>query len=340
MALQVLAFAVRNVLDWCDLSLPKHFCNLIRYINYNRLKLTGSYILQEELFGDDIGCVVTWVQLAGKLKSDEVIIYLHGGGFTLRDGGDLIFSDSILSNWSKCSDKAAPVVCGIQYALADEGSSSYPTAIHQIIRVQEVLASRGYKIIGISGDSAGGNLAITSLLKRQEVARVSGHAPACFVGISPACDFHMQSDAFTRNKYKDLLSFTWMNRCRRAYICGKPPLGENASDEEKHHWLTAIKDPFVSPLFASDGQLAGLPPMLVYGGSDEALIDDIRAFVRRFAALSAPSMEFIEGGPGTMHIYPFLMAPGRQRENLYKHIINFILKHGCARIAGNSNVSA
>lgn len=333
MALKILAFVVRNVLDWCDLGLPYYFCQVTRWMNYTRLQLCGSYSLQDESFGEH-GCVITWIRLTCQLKSDEVIVYLHGGGFTLRDGCDLLFSDSFLSNWSKCTDSVAPVVCGIQYSLADEGYSSFPTAIDQILKVQDVLTSRGYKIIGIVGDSAGGNLAITSLLKSQDLAlrSVNSQTPPCFVGISPACDLHMTSDGFACNKNKDILSLRWINRCRYAYICGKPPLRDDASVEERQLCKSALENPLISPVYASDQQLAALPPMLVYGGTDEVLIDDIRWFVMRVAGLAASEPEYVEGGPGSMHIYPFLMSPGKQREAVFKRMINFILKHGCQRV--------
>jgi acetyl esterase/lipase len=329
MALQLIAFVIRNALDWCDLSLPKYFCELTRFLNYSRLQLGGSFILQDESFEGDINCVVTFIQLAGKPKSDEVIICLHGGGFTLRDGGELIFGESVLSNWSKCTDGVPPVVCGIQYDLAAVGRSTFPTAIDQIIKVQEVLKSRGYKIIAISGDSAGGNLAIASLVKSHELV-LSTTAPCC-VAISPGCDMRMESDAFTFNKYKDYLSASWIDQSRRAYVCGKPILGADASDEEKKEWRFLLENPLISPICASDDQLARLPPMLVYGGNDELLIDDIRAFVKRFSGLD--TIEFVEGGPGTMHNYPYIMAPGNDRVELYKHIVSFILKHSCEKMA-------
>ena len=244
-----------------------------------------------------------------------------------------MFAESFLKVWSKCTDKAPPVICGLQYSLATVEVAGCHTQVDQIVKVQQLLLTRGYKILAIGGDSAGANLSITSMFKQQQMLQTDGISspyPPCGILISPATDFHMTADSFTRNMQKDFLNFKWMTKCRRAFIIGRP-LGVGTPEEEQQFQL-GMSNPLISPLFASSEQLLKLPPMLVIGGKDEALYDDICSFVRATrkaltAAGRTDSVEFIEG-EGEAHIYPYLIF-GRARRDMFMRIVNFVLKNNC-----------
>src|SRR5262249_51359390 len=63
-------------------------------------------------------------------------------------------------------------------------------------------------------------------------------------------------------------------------------------------------DPRVSPLY---GEIAGLPPILMFCGTHDILLTDARRLAKR-AAVEGTDVEYHEE-PGLMHVYPLLFFP-------------------------------
>jgi len=125
--------------------------------------------------------------------------------------------------------------------------------------------------IVIAGDSAGGNLTITMLMKLRD----SGHSlPAAAACLSPVTDLTPKEDL--RKKFKDpLISSKVAKFYHQSYI------GYN----DAHN-------PLISPVF---GNLRGLPPLLVHAGEDEFL---------RFDAKRITSLAKSAGVDVRLEIYP------------------------------------
>jgi monoterpene epsilon-lactone hydrolase len=66
------------------------------------------------------------------------------------------------------------------------------------------------------------------------------------------------------------------------------------------------RDPLASPLYASDDELAALPPLLIQVGTRESLLDDSRRFVTRAKTIAA-DVEYVEYD-GVIHMW-MVMAP-------------------------------
>jgi acetyl esterase/lipase len=194
------------------------------------------------------GIKVEWLIPKGLSISPSVpvCVYFHGGAFIM--GG-------MNSHRQMCSELAIRAninVLMVDYRLAPE--HPFPAAPDDAMRVYLALIKMEYqptKII-LAGDSAGGNLALTTLQKLRDDSKPQ---PAAAVLFSPWLDLHHSSGSFTDNEQKDVL----LNKklLEEAVVMYAPELSR--------------EDPRISPLC---GDVANLPPMLIIASRAEVLLDD------------------------------------------------------------------
>lgn len=98
--------------------------------------------------------------------TEELIIYLHGGGFVF---GDIEMSDNVCR---KAANKSGCKVLPIEYRLAPE--NKFPSAVDDAYE-SYLWARNNYRMLGIdpdkiaiAGDSAGGNLSAVVCLKSKD----------------------------------------------------------------------------------------------------------------------------------------------------------------------------
>ena len=190
-------------------------------------------------------------------RSGEVIIHLHGGWFNF--GSAIAFRHLV-----------AHIAVGIgasafipDYRLAPE--HPFPAATDDVFACYQGLAESGVHRIALTGDSAGGNLA---LILASRVAQQASAIGATLVGVavlSPVTDLTLQGASYVTRAEADPL-FT------RAQVA-----------ELVHSYLesTDAKHPLASPLY---GEYAGLPPVRIHVGDDEVLLDDSLRYVERAIA--------------------------------------------------------
>ena len=85
------------------------------------------------------------------------------------------------------------------------------------------------------------------------------------------------------------------------------PLLVRAGPKAAGRWYAgamSTTDPRVSPLY---GEIAGLPPILMFCGTHDILLTDARRLAAR-AAAEGGDVEYHEE-PGLMHVYPLLFFP-------------------------------
>lgn len=190
---------------------------------------------------------------AGATEDRDAILMIHGGGFVLggaRTHGALAAWVALLAD----ADVYLP-----EYRLAPE--HPHPAAVDDLFAAYRVLLERGHapERVAILGDSAGGALAVETVLTLPEMDVPS---PAALVLISPWLDLTLSGASVAAVGRRDpLIRRAWLEQAGRAHA---GPLRRS--------------DPRVSPLFADP---AGLPPILIQVGSDEILLDDSVRFADR-----------------------------------------------------------
>ena len=217
-----------------------------------------------------------WVIPSDPIK-DHVILYLHGGGWILGSPLSSRRLNSAIAEATKIR------ILSIDYRLAPE--HPFPTPLEDCVDAYKCLLSDGFKSdhIIIAGDSAGGNLTLTTLLKLRDQGI---DLPAGAICLSPATDFSLADDSYFKNAetdpgLADVGIFWWYV----AYLAGENP-----------------RNPYISPLFAD---LKGLPPILVQVSSCEMLYSDATRFVEK--AKKAGTNAILQSWDGMSHVFQGLI---------------------------------
>ena len=203
---------------------------------------------QEDVAYDSVdvnGVPSLWVTAPG-VAQDRVVLYLHGGGYVL---GSLISHQDLVARISKAADAR---VLYIDYRLAPE--HPFPAAVDEATTAYRWLLSEGVEPsrIAISGDSAGGGLAIALMVTLRDQG---DPLPAVSVPISPWVDLEGLGDSMISNADVDpTVRKEGLADMTTSYLNGADP-----------------KTPLAAPLYAD---LKGLPPTLIQVGSVETLLDD------------------------------------------------------------------
>lgn len=201
---------------------------------------------------DTLGRVPGWWARPADAQPGIVILHLHGGWF---NWGTAQAYCNLVGNITAQAKAAAFIP---DYRLAPE--HPFPAAIEDAQAVYKDLINRGIRKIAITGDSAGGNLALV-LLSLGQAPRFSV-VPVGAAVISPVTDLALTGKSWDTRAAAD----PYFTRSQAIGLV-KAYLG-NAS----------ATDPLASPLY---GNLAGLPPVRIQVGDDEVLLDDSRQYVER-----------------------------------------------------------
>ena len=153
----------------------------------------------------------------------KVLVYLHGGGYTL------LSANSTLSTAATMANSTGLRVISVDYSLAP--SSKWNQTIDEVISVIQALKEQGYSLndIAMYGDSAGGGLVVGSVLKMRD----EGLGIPVLVLWSPWVDLTGMGDTFFTLKNADPLPLL-TPRLLLAYVV----VYANPSDQ---------KNPYVSP---------------------------------------------------------------------------------------------
>jgi len=207
----------------------------------------------------DINGIPAEWQVVPEAEENKVLFYIHGGGWIMGSPNTCRLFTTNLAIATKMR------VLSIDYRLAPE--HPFPAALEDCVAVYKWLLSNDIKPenIIVSGDSAGGNLTLTTLIKLREDG-IS--LPAGAIPISPATDLSYVDDIsrlddlFIKNGETDpILADIGIFWWSYVYITGANSM-----------------DPLISPLY---GDLSGLPPILIQASLCEMLYSEILRFVKR-----------------------------------------------------------
>jgi epsilon-lactone hydrolase len=230
------------------------------------------------------GIKAEWSSTPGA-HAARVILFLHGGGYC---SGSL---DSHRHIITEAGRSAASRTLALDYRLAPE--HPFPAALddalagYRFLLDQDIAPSR----IAIAGDSAGGGLAVATMVALRDAGMP---LPACAWCISPWIDLEAVGDSMTSKAAIDpMISKPYVLELASAYLGDADP-------------RTAL----AAPLYAD---LAGLPPMLIQVGAAETLLDDaVRLAARAGAADVAVTLEVWPEMIHVWHIFHPHLAAGRR----------------------------
>lgn len=192
-----------------------------------------------------IGGVLADVVSARAPGSRRTVVHFHGGGYCTGSARTARSWAAYLSARTGCR------VVLPEYRLAPE--DPYPAALQDARAVMAALSREGKPgQILVSGDSAGGGLALALILSLRDEGQ---ELPAGCILLSPWLDLGRDRRAIPHLVRQDvLLSPDWLDACARAYAAPAD-------------WA----DPLISPLRAEH---SGLPPLLIQAAAGELLAPD------------------------------------------------------------------
>jgi acetyl esterase/lipase len=177
---------------------------------------------------------------------EQVILYLHGGGYVTGSIETYRMMCGLLANYTGVK------VLIPNYGLAPE--NPFPTALDDALKVYRWLLAQGYSSANIivAGDSAGGGLSVGTVLA---LRNKNESLPAAVVCLSPWADLTLKNEThITKAEVESVLRTDVLREWALCY-----------TNE------TNLGNPLISPIYAG---FHGFPPLLIQVGSDEILLGD------------------------------------------------------------------
>jgi acetyl esterase/lipase len=223
-----------------------------------------------------------WVRANGSLNRNRAILYVHGGGYVACR--PLTHRTLTIALARACGTP----VFAVDYRRAPE--DPYPAALDDTLRAYDMLRERGLAPgdIAIAGDSAGGGLALATVLALRE--RDGAPQPvACAVAFSPWTDLLATGASLVTNARSDDM----------LVAASVAPMAALYAAPEQ------LQLPLVSPLY---GDYQNFPPLLIFASTTEILRDDAVRLAGRARSQGASVTLALESS--LPHVWPlFEMLP-------------------------------
>jgi acetyl esterase/lipase len=217
------------------------------------------------------------------IEPRHVVLYFHGGVYVL---GEAAQAAGLAAQIAR---RTSATVISVGYRLAPE--NPYPAAVDDALAAYQALLDNGTDPadIAFAGESAGGGLAIATLVN----ARDHGlPLPAAAYVMSPYADLTLAGATMdTKRDLDPLLSPEALRARVPDYTAGHDP-------------ALAL----ISPVFAD---LTGLPPLIIQAGTHEVLLDDAIRLARQAATADvAVSLDITPGVPHVFQAYAPILDEG------------------------------
>lgn len=206
-------------------------------------------------------------------SANRVLLYLHGGAWAI---GSPRSHRALVANLARGAGVRA---LSLDYRLAPE--HPYPAGLDDCVAAFEWLLESGLEPsrIVVAGDSAGGNLALSLLLRLRDAG---SPLPGGAVLLSPVTDLQMSGTSHATFKALDpVFAGAELRSFIAAYAGAHDP-----------------REAYLSPLLAD---LHGLPPLLIHVGDHEILLDDAVRLGERARAAGVEEQTVV--WPGMMHVF-------------------------------------
>lgn len=227
------------------------------------------------------GVRCAWIETPGTEDLERVLLLCHGGAYIAASGDGYLFYAEMLSR--ACGTR----VLLVDYRLAPE--HRHPAALEDCAAAYRGLVDAGHPPgrIGFIGDSCGGGLVVTSMLRLRDRGVP---LPALGVTLGGWFDLEASGESARNPVGFDPFAHPEFTRAR-----GRDYVGEGGD----------LRDPLVSPIHAD---LQGLPPLLLQVGQVDLFRDDA---LRLAAAAGRAGVDVtLEIHPGMIHGFQGLAHAG------------------------------
>src|ERR1700738_3031521 len=215
--------------------------------------------------------------------ADAVILYFHGGVYVI---GSAATSVPLVAELAR---RTGATIITLDYRLAPE--HPYPAAVDDAQDAYHGLIEQGVGLgkIALAGESAGGGLAVATLLALRDAGTP---LPSCAFLMSPYADLTLSGDTILDKQAADpILTPDGLPLRVPDYVAGAD-----------------ASDPHISPVF---GDLSGLPPLLIQVGSHEILLSDALRLAARAAIADVPvTLEVTAGVPHVFQGFAAVLDEG------------------------------
>jgi acetyl esterase/lipase len=229
--------------------------------------------------------------------AERAILYLHGGGYVM---GSVNTHRALIARIARASRARA---LALEYRLAPE--HPFPAAVEDATNAYRWLLAQNFNSgkIAVAGDSAGGGLALATLLALRD-QRIP--LPACAIPISPWTDMEGTGESMTSTAIKDpMIGSGDLPNFAKMYVGNADP-----------------KNPLLSPLH---GDYRGLPPLLIQVGAAERLRDDSTRVAKSAKAAGVKvELEVWDEMIHVWHAFAKLLPEGQQAID---RIGQFVIEH-------------
>jgi acetyl esterase/lipase len=230
------------------------------------------------------GVPAEWFAPRDRPARRGVVLYFPGGSYIF--GSTVSHRDPL----ARLTLATGLRTLALNYRRAPE--HPFPAALNDALAAYRALLAQGTdpRDVVLAGESAGGNLALVTLL---ELVRAGAPVPRAGVLLSPWLDLSCSGASMTTNA-----RFDWGNREMLMFQARE---FAGAAD---------LRDPRVSPFYAD---LSGLPPLLLQVGGCEILLDQCTALAARAAAAGVDlALDVVSEMPHAPYFFsPY--APGGAR---------------------------
>jgi len=259
--------------------------------------MTAGFAIPDDVRVDHLdagGVPSAWVAAPGA-RDDLAVLYLHGGGYVM---GSVKTHTELASRFSRAT--AARVLL-VDYRLAPE--NPFPAAVEDAVTSYRWLNEQGFagERIVIAGDSAGGGLALATLVALKEAG---DSLPAAAVCLSPFADLEGMGESY-ETADDPLLTREGVGDMATAYMQGQD-----------------LRQPTASPLHAD---FSNFPPLLIQVGTRELLLDDATRVAER--ARDAGVDVTLEKAEGLIHVWHLFGPEVPEAIDALDRIGTFVRKH-------------
>jgi len=258
----------------------------------SRMKLPKDVAVEKSKIND---MYAEWI-LPEQYSADKILMYIHGGGFITGS------CDSHRTHVAKFAKGCGLKSLLFDYRLAPE--HPFPAAVDDCIEAYQWLFEQKYKPenIVVGGESAGGTLTLSLLLKLKE--KEIPYPKAAF-SISPLTDVRYQADSVTYNANKDITPTGNWEYWMKHYIADYDPL-----------------NPILSPQF---GDYKGLPPIYICVGTHEIHLDDCVNVAKKIEA-DGVDVTLVKWEK-MVHAFPIMAPLFPEATRALNAICGFVKKH-------------